>query len=248
MCNFAAPRLCKILPKDQDTWWTQWCFIDSLKEMSSLWLCFHVKQYLLSKRHNSASSITLETETLGFRNEHHSFNTTWHYGDVMMRVMASQITSLTIVYSTVYSCVDQRKHQSSASLAFVKGIRRWPVISQRKGPVSRKMFPLDEVIMVLFSPVVFLHWYHLYWLVTETTDSIYICYLKIHWLLDGNKTANNLHLAVIVRLVITGEGHDDAQTYSKCIKRLETCFRPRLKRDVSLAFQSMFCFTKIVTK
>ena len=47
-----------------------------------------------------------------------------HYSDVIMGVMASQITSLTIVYSTVYSGADQRKHQSSASLAFVRGIHR----------------------------------------------------------------------------------------------------------------------------
>ena len=46
----------------------------------------------------------------------------WHYGDVIMGAIASQITSLTIVYSTVYSDADQRKHQSSASLAFVRGI------------------------------------------------------------------------------------------------------------------------------
>ena len=61
--------------------------------------------------------------------------------------MASQITSLTIVYRTAYSGADQRKHQSSASLAFVRGIHRWPVNSPRKGPVTRKMFPFDDVIM-----------------------------------------------------------------------------------------------------
>ena len=61
--------------------------------------------------------------------------------------MAFQITSLTTVYSTVYSGTDQRKHQSSASLAFVRGIHRWPVNSPRKWPVTRKMFPLDDVIM-----------------------------------------------------------------------------------------------------
>ena len=61
--------------------------------------------------------------------------------------MASQITSLTIVYSTVYSGVDQRKYQSSASLAFVRGIHRWPVNSPHKGPVTRKMFSFDDVIM-----------------------------------------------------------------------------------------------------
>ena len=50
----------------------------------------------------------------------------YHYSDVIMGAMASQITSLTIVYWTVYSEADQRKHQSSASLAFVRGIHRWP--------------------------------------------------------------------------------------------------------------------------
>ena len=61
--------------------------------------------------------------------------------------IASQITSLTIVYLTVYSGANQRKHQSFASLAFVRGIRRGPVNSSRKGPVTRKMFPFDDVIM-----------------------------------------------------------------------------------------------------
>ena len=61
--------------------------------------------------------------------------------------MASQITSLTIVYSAVYSGTDQRKHQSFAPLAFVRGIHRWPVNSPHKGPVAQKMFPFDYVIM-----------------------------------------------------------------------------------------------------
>ena len=65
-----------------------------------------------------------------------------HYSDVIMDAIASQITSLTIVYSTVYSGSDQRKHQSSASLAFVRGIRRWPVNSSHKGPVMRKKVPI----------------------------------------------------------------------------------------------------------
>ena len=63
-----------------------------------------------------------------------------------MGAMASQITSLTIVYSTVYSHADQRKHQSSASLVFVRGIHRSPVNPPHKGPVTRKMFPFDDVI------------------------------------------------------------------------------------------------------
>ena len=64
-----------------------------------------------------------------------------------MGAIAAQITSLTIVYSTVYSGADQSKHQSSASLAFVWGIHRGPVNSPHKWPVTRKMFPFDDVIM-----------------------------------------------------------------------------------------------------
>ena len=70
-----------------------------------------------------------------------------HCSDVIMSAMTSQITSLTIVYSTVCSGGDQRKHQSSASLAFVRGIHRWPVNSPNKWPVTRKMLPFDDVIM-----------------------------------------------------------------------------------------------------
>ena len=70
-----------------------------------------------------------------------------HYNNVIMSAMASQITNITIVYSTVYPGADQRKHQSSASLAFVRGIHRWPVNSPHKWPVTRKMFPFDYVIM-----------------------------------------------------------------------------------------------------
>ena len=70
-----------------------------------------------------------------------------HYGDVIMGAMASEITSLAIVYSNVHSDADQRKHQSSALLAFVRGIHRGPVNSTHKGPITRKMFPFDDVIM-----------------------------------------------------------------------------------------------------
>ena len=64
-----------------------------------------------------------------------------------MGAISPQMTSLTIFYSTVYSAADQRKHESSASLAFVWGIHRGPVNSPHKWPVTRKMFPFDDVIM-----------------------------------------------------------------------------------------------------
>ena len=74
-----------------------------------------------------------------------------HYDDVTMSLMASQITSLTIVYSTVYSGADQRKLQSSASLAFVWGIHRGPVNSPHKRPITRILFPFDDVIMIIIG-------------------------------------------------------------------------------------------------
>ena len=65
-----------------------------------------------------------------------------HYTDVIMTTMASQITSLTVVYSTVYSDADQRKHQSPASLAFVRGIHRDRWIPRTKGQLRGKCFHL----------------------------------------------------------------------------------------------------------
>ena len=73
----------------------------------------------------------------------------YHYSDVIMIAMASQTTSIWIVCSSVCSGADQRKHQSSASLALVMGIHRSSVGSHHKGPVSRKMFLFDDVIMCL---------------------------------------------------------------------------------------------------
>ena len=64
-----------------------------------------------------------------------------HYNDVIMTTMASQITSLTVVYA------DQRKHQSSVLLALCAGTSPGPVNSPHKGPVTRKMFPFDDVSM-----------------------------------------------------------------------------------------------------
>ena len=67
--------------------------------------------------------------------------------DVIMSAMVSQITGVSIVYSTVVLGADQRKHQSSASLAFVWGIHRWPVNSPNRRSLTRKIFPFDDVIM-----------------------------------------------------------------------------------------------------
>ena len=83
-----------------------------------------------------------------------------HYSDVIMSAMASQITGVSIVCSAFCSGTDQRKHQSSASLTFVTGIHRTPVDSPHKGPVTRNIFPFDDVIMHSISPCRVLLWSH----------------------------------------------------------------------------------------
>ena len=94
-----------------------------------IWLAVNVSQMLLKASPCTAVYLT-------------------RYSDGIMGAIASQITSLTVVYSMVYSDADQRKHPSSASLAFVRGIHRWPVNAPHKWPVARKMFPYDDVIMI----------------------------------------------------------------------------------------------------
>ena len=98
----------------------------------------------------------------------------WHYSDIIMGMMASQITSLTIVYSTVYSGADERKHQSSASLAFVRRIHLSPVNSPYKGPVMQKKIPFDDVIIKMVkSPCWLMHHpcYTVHLMMTNANDS-----------------------------------------------------------------------------
>ena len=96
-----------------------------------------------------------------------------HYNDVIMGVMASQIISVSIVCSNVCSRADLRNHQSSASLA-LRGIHRWPVNSPHIGPVTRKMFPFDEVMLKFheWSKVV-------YWGVHATVTQYFVIFYAI---------------------------------------------------------------------
>ena len=66
-----------------------------------------------------------------------------------MGAIVSQITSLMIVYSIVYSDADKSKLQCSTSLAFVRKIHQGPVNSPHKWPVTRKMLPFEDVIMTM---------------------------------------------------------------------------------------------------
>ena len=114
-----------------------------LLRKTRIYYCKHTDQVYLKNVNNrqtrwgqyndlTATPITLSTLTEG---------NCIHHGDVIMGTIASQI-SLTIVYSNICLDADQRKHQSSASLAFVRGIHRGPVNSPHKWPVTRKCFHL----------------------------------------------------------------------------------------------------------
>ena len=105
--------------------------------MYSQWKPEHSTIYYMGNTMASDGMVTPEARLLA----------AMHYNDVIMSATASQITSVTIVYSTVCLDSDRRKYQSSASPAFVRGIHRWPVNFSHKGPVTRKMLPLDGVIM-----------------------------------------------------------------------------------------------------
>ena len=138
-----------------------------------------------------------------------------HNNDVIMSAIASQITSLTIFYSTVYLGADQRWHQSSASLDFVWGIHRWPVNSPHKGPVTWKMSPFGDVIMVLYDACHYrhcafflsfacihlliptpLHFWITLWCINILARSIFCCELLISvvnvW--DGGYRSEKYHL------------------------------------------------------
>ena len=92
-----------------------------------------------------------------------------------MGTVTSQITSLSIIYSTVWSGADQTKHQQSfAPLAFARGFHRWPANFPHKGPATRKIFPFDAVIMI-WSVLLLAHLNHVC-LVIQQYLYRWICY------------------------------------------------------------------------
>ena len=102
-----------------------------------------------------------------------------------MGTIASQITSLTIVYSTDYSDANQRKHQSSASLVFVRGFHRRPVNSPHKWPVTRKMFRLmtsSWVHWLLLLDQICLSPYQGWWLAPDQWETSLQSNAVFNWL------------------------------------------------------------------
>ena len=107
----------------------------------------------------------------GFAPVWHQAIITTHYSDIIMSTMASQITGIPIVCSTVCSGADQRKYQSSALLAFLRGILRWPLDSPHKGPVTRIMFSFDDVIMQSGHTVDWTHRDKFMWNLNQNTNT-----------------------------------------------------------------------------
>ena len=141
---------------------------------------------------------------------------TEHYNDVIMSTIASQITSLTIVYPTVYSRADQRKHQSSASLAFVWGIHRWPVNSPHKGPVTREMLPFDDVSIVKCCLV---------WSLTVLLKNIFLT-ASVVIIYTGNFGAVELRLDWILKaLLVYGLSQSICKDESRPLVVYYSCYR-----------------------
>ena len=101
--------------------------------------CIHLLQFAIKQDHYPGVVWISHWVPCSF------LSVSYHYSDVTMGAITFQITRLTGVYPTVSSDTDQRKHQRSASLAFVRGIQRSPVNSPHKWPITRKMFPFDDV-------------------------------------------------------------------------------------------------------
>ena len=150
------------------------------------------------------------------------------YCDVIMAAMTSHITSITLVYSIVHSGTDQRKYQSSASLAFVRGIHRRPVNSPHKWPVTRKMFQFDDVIMgYIFRGQ------HMTWVYSNIS---YLLKMKIPLLVHKRFTGSHFN---ILRSRKSGlQLPDDIFKYFTCMKihKFRLSFPRSLLLNVLLAF------------
>ena len=121
-----------------------WCFAD---DISNATFCFCSHFIDVCFQQTISCCCFLHNDTVLLRRYLMLFYWDQHYSGVIMSTLASQIISLTIVYSIVYSGTDQRKHQSSTSLAFVRGINQWPVNSPIQRASNAEMFPFDDVII-----------------------------------------------------------------------------------------------------
>ena len=119
--------LLNLVPKFNFVWIVS-CSWNNHTTLLLMFVAEKVLLLLMISLTDQARDITLPDRYLTFK----------HYNDVIMSAMASQITGISIVCSTVCLGANQRKHQSSVSLVFVRGIHRWRVDSPHNGLVMRK--------------------------------------------------------------------------------------------------------------
>ena len=143
-----------------------------------------------------------------------------------MGPIATQITSLTVVYSTVYSDADQSKHQSSASLALVWGSHRDPVNSPHKWSVTRKMFPSDDVIMTCCN----LSYDWLWWSAISHAISRRFPWLIVRSIVDHNDRSCD-YLRLLLRLIFFNSIQSHGMSYN------QSCEYPRNNRRLRLHSQ-----------
>ena len=136
------PLLCRF-------WFRKYKNICAVAIISQHWICKELKSIFFKGKGPFCPELSILWLLMTWEWKMPGTNYHGHYNDVIMNAMVSQITGISIVYSTVCSGADQRKHQCSASLAFVRWIHRWPVDSPHKGPVTWEIFPFDDVIMAL---------------------------------------------------------------------------------------------------
>ena len=145
--------------------------------------------------------------------------------------MASQITGVSIVCSTICSGADQRNHQSSASLAFVRGIHRWPVDSPHKGPITRKMFPLDDVIMNWIFFLTQTIKTQSMWRWDIKTEMVSYCRNIRFWMIRklSNDSFHLIFISVLMRAYLSGDHSDHAHQGLICGSPEGTCAPVRQK-------------------
>ena len=125
---------------------------------------------------------------------------TSQWGRMCLKSPASRL-----FYSTVYSGSDQRKHKSSISLAFVRGIHQRPVNSPHKGSVKRKMFPFDDIIMNVSIPTIpqgpiLLHSNKVQQIQFISMELSYVLQIAIKWVFWHKKATIN-HSAEISKFI-----------------------------------------------
>ena len=151
-CTVLIPKVTKVGDNKTKTTILPYDILYRLVKGCGISIASTLAYYRLALSHGQSSfdskCMAISHSTVNYRYTSSTTHGELHYSDVIMSAMASQITGFSFVCSTILSGADQRTHQSSASLAFVRGIHRWPVNSPHKEPVTRKMFPFADVIMM----------------------------------------------------------------------------------------------------